>query len=167
MLTLTVSHSHQKVLLEHHLNQQTTCDHLLTLYPIILNVHSIFEKSPTVKSWSRYILCAQISVKFIKMVADQIASPLTRIVSNCKSKQLLPSQWNTARIRAIPKCDSKSFYNDLPLRLFLSIFELLVLRQMCDYFTNTTNGVLKRSVSAYRRGHNNAMIFNVLCKGVK
>ena len=142
VLTLTVSHPHQNVLLEHHRNQKTTCDHLLTLYLIILNVHSIFEKSTTVKSWSKYILCAQIPVKFIKMVADQIASPLTRILSNCKSKQLFPCYVSALSLNVI-QCYS---ITTCALRLFLSIFELLVLRQMCDYFTNTTTGVLNPSV---------------------
>ena len=63
VLTLTslipISHPHQNVSLEQHLNQQTTCGHLSTLYLMILNVHSIFEKSAIVKSWVKYILCAQ------------------------------------------------------------------------------------------------------------
>ena len=103
-----------------------------------------------------------IPVKFIKMVADQIASPLTHIVNNCISKQLFPSQWKIARICAIPKCDPISSYNDLRpvsiLPTLSKIFERLVLRQMSDYVTNTTTGVLKESVSAYRRGHNTTTV---------
>ncbi len=38
------------------------------------------------------------------------------------------------------------------------IFERLVLRQMSDYVTNTTTGVLKESVSSYRRGHNTTAV---------
>ena len=96
------------------------------------------------------------------MVADQIASPLTHIVNNCISKQLFPSQWKIARICAIPKCDPISSYNDLRpvsiLPTLSKIFERLVLRQMSDYVTNTTTGVLKESVSAYRRGHNTTTV---------
>ena len=44
------------------------------------------------------------------------------------------------------------------LPTLFKIFERLVLRQMSDYVTNTTTGVLKESVSAYRRDHNTTTV---------
>ncbi len=103
-----------------------------------------------------------IPVKFIKMVAEQLASPLTHILNNCISKQLFPSSWKIARICAIPKVETITSNNDLrPISILPTlskIFERLVLRQMSDYVTNTTTGVLKKSVSSYRRGHNTTTV---------
>jgi len=43
-----------------------------------------------------------IPVKFVKMVAESLTSPLTNIL-NCISKQVFPRQWKIARISPIPK----------------------------------------------------------------
>ena len=103
-----------------------------------------------------------IPVKYIKMIAEQLASPLTHIINNCISKQLFPSLWKIARICAIPKVQNISSNNDLrPISILPSlskIFERLVLRQMSDFVTNTTTGVLNQSISAYRKGHNTTTV---------
>ncbi|CAB4006181.1 Hypothetical predicted protein [Paramuricea clavata] len=103
-----------------------------------------------------------IPVKYIKMIAEQLASPLTHIINNCISKQLFPSPWKIARICAIPKVQNISSNNDLrPISILPSltkIFERLVLRQMSDFVTNTTTGVLNQSISAYRKGHNTTTV---------
>ena len=106
-----------------------------------------------------------IPVKYIKMIAEQLASPLTHIINNCISKQLFPSPQlfpKIARICAIPKVQNISSNNDLrPISSLPSqskIFERLVLRQMSDFVTNTTTGVLNQSISAYRKGHNTTTV---------
>ena len=38
------------------------------------------------------------------------------------------------------------------------IFERLVLRQVSEFVTNTTTGVLSETVSAYRKGHNTTTV---------
>ena len=65
--------------------------------------------------------------------------------------------WKIVRTCAIPKVQKISSNNDLrPISILPSlskIFERLVLRQMSDFVTNTTTGVLNQSISAYRKGH--------------
>ena len=46
-----------------------------------------------------------IPVKFVKMVADSIAHPLTAIINNCIRKYYFPKAWKNARISPIPKVD--------------------------------------------------------------
>ena len=108
---ILISHPHQNVLVEQPADNLCSFS---TLSLMILDVHFIFEKSATVKvlveinslrsDWTRGL--DGIPVKIIKMVADQIASPLTHILNNCISKQLFLSQWKIARICAITKFDS-------------------------------------------------------------
>ncbi|CAB4021737.1 Hypothetical predicted protein, partial [Paramuricea clavata] len=98
------------------------------------------------------------------MIAEQLASPgaLTHIINNCISKQLFPSPWKIARICVTPKVQNISSNNDLhPISILPSlskIFERLVLRQMSDFVTNTTTGVLNQSISAYRKDHNTTTV---------
>ena len=93
--------------------------------------------------------------------ADSI-SPVTHIINNCISKQLSLSPWKIARICAIPKVEKITSNNDLrPISILPTlskIFERLVLRQMSDFVTNTTTGVLKESVRTYHRGHNTTTV---------
>ena len=46
-----------------------------------------------------------IPVKYVKMVADSIAGPLTAIINNCMRKYYFPKAWKNARISPIPKVD--------------------------------------------------------------
>ena len=75
-----------------------------------------------------------IPVKFIKIAADCLASPLTHILNNCISKQVFPSTWKTVRISAIPKNSTVKSNNDLRpisiLPVLSKIYERLVLCQM-------------------------------------
>ena len=79
----------------------------------------------------------QIPVKFIKLVAEEIASPLTHIINCCIEKEYFPLQWKIARIFPIPKTNYPTTNNDLrgiSILLALSkIYEKLVLRQMVQF----------------------------------
>ena len=44
-----------------------------------------------------------IPTKFIKLVSDHLASPLTHILNTCISKLDFPTLWKVARISPIPK----------------------------------------------------------------
>ena len=46
-----------------------------------------------------------IPVKFVKMVAESIADPLTTIINNCIRKYNFPKSWKNARTGPIPKVD--------------------------------------------------------------
>ena len=47
-----------------------------------------------------------IPAKFIKPVADHLASPLTHIINNCIKKRIFPKQWKIAKICPVPKIQS-------------------------------------------------------------
>ena len=103
-----------------------------------------------------------IFVKFVKMVAESLASPLTNILNNCISKQVFPRQWKIARISPIPKVNDIKSKNDLRpisiLPVLSKVFERLDLKQKADFLSNPTNGILKDSMSAYRKGHNTTTV---------
>ena len=66
-----------------------------------------------------------IPVKYIKMIAEQLASPLTHIINNCIYKQLFPSPWKIARICAIPKVQNISSNNDFrPISILPSLSKI-------------------------------------------
>ena len=93
-----------------------------------------------------------IPVKFVKIIAESLASPLTNILNNCISKQVFPRQWKIARISPIPKVNDIKSKNDLRpisiLPVLSKVFERLVLKQKADFLSNPTNGILKHSMSA-------------------
>ena len=47
----------------------------------------------------------QIPVKFLKMVAEIIAGPITEITNNCTRKYYIPLIWKKAGINPIPETD--------------------------------------------------------------
>ena len=47
----------------------------------------------------------QLPAKFIKLVAEHLAGPLTAIINSCIEKSTFPHLWKTARISPIPKID--------------------------------------------------------------
>ena len=96
-----------------------------------------------------------IPCKFIKLVADHLASPVTYIINNCIAKQTFPSLWKTARISPIPKVDDprkNDDYRPISILCVLSkVYERLALRQMADFLGN--NRIFNPNNNAYRRGH--------------
>ena len=75
-----------------------------------------------------------IPVKYVKMVADSIAGPLTAIINNCMRKYYFPKAWKNARISPIPKVDqpkSEEHFRLISILPTLSkVFEKLVALQM-------------------------------------
>ena len=91
-------------------------------------------------------------IKFVKMVAESLASPLKNILNNCISKQVFPRQWKIARISLMPKVNDIKSKNDLR--------PISILPVLCSKLTSfLTNGILKDSMSAigherrYSSGH--------------
>ena len=75
-----------------------------------------------------------IPVKFVKMVADSIAGPLTAVINNCMRKYYFPKAWKNARISPISKVDqpkSEEHFRLISILPTLSkVFEKLVALQM-------------------------------------
>ena len=97
----------------------------------------------------------QIPVKLIKLVAEEIVSPLTHIINCCIEKEYFPLQWKIARIFPIPKTNYPTTNNDLRgisiLPALSKIYEKLVLRQMVQFIDS--EHLLPSHVSGFRRGH--------------
>ena len=78
-----------------------------------------------------------IPVKYVKMVADSIAGPLTAIINNCMRKYYFPKAWKNARISPIPKVDqpkSEEHFRLISILPTLSkVFEKLVALQMTNF----------------------------------
>ena len=48
----------------------------------------------------------QIPTRFVKMVAECLAVPLTSIINNCIAKAYFPKQWKISRVSPVPKIDN-------------------------------------------------------------
>lgn len=57
----------------------------------------------------------QIPVKYLKLGADIIASPLTHILNSFISISSFPEAWRVARVLPIPKVELNVIINDLSL----------------------------------------------------
>ena len=78
-----------------------------------------------------------IPVKFVKMVADSIAGPLTAIINNCIRKYYFPKVWKNARISPFPKVDqpkSEEHFRLISiLPTLLKVFEKLIALRMTTF----------------------------------
>ena len=96
-----------------------------------------------------------ISCKIVKLIADEIASPLTHIINSCIARDYFPKSWKMARISPIQKVDNPRDNSDFRpisiLPVMSKIYKKLVLRQMATYLSN--NEILEPNISAYRKGH--------------
>ena len=96
-----------------------------------------------------------IPTKFIKLVAEHLASPLTYIISTCVKRKKFPSLWKIARISPIPKVNEAKTNDDYRpvsiLPVLSKVYEKLALRQMAQYLTD--NSVFHPNLSAYRKCH--------------
>ena len=48
----------------------------------------------------------QIPTRFIELVAECLAVPLTSIINHCIAKDYFPKQWKIARVSPVPKIDN-------------------------------------------------------------
>ena len=81
-------------------------------------------------------------LKFIKIAAEYLCSPLTHIINNFILHNKYPSQWKTARIQPINKINIPTDISDYRPISILScmskIFEKIVLAQLITYIENST-----------------------------
>lgn len=92
-----------------------------------------------------------ISVKFVKTVADHIASPLTHVLNTCISKLIFPSAWKIVHISSFPKISDVKTSNDprpIPiLPVFSKVYERLVLHQKAHCLSRSSGDVPKHTLS--------------------
>ena len=106
-----------------------------------------------------------IPVKFVKMVADSIAGPLTAIINNCIRKYYFPKALKNARISPIPKVDqpkSEEHFRPISILPTLSkVFEKLVALQMTTFCESES--VLGDTISSFRKGHSTNTVLMGMC----
>ena len=97
----------------------------------------------------------QIPVKYIKMVAEEIASPLTHIINSCINLEHFPKAWKKARVSPIPKVNDPVTNSDLRgisiLSALSKVYEKLAMRQMVEHIE--ANHLLPYTMSGFRKGH--------------
>jgi exonuclease III len=102
----------------------------------------------------------QIPVKYVKLVAEFCASPLTHILNEFISSNSFPLAWKLARVSPIPKTESPTeadhFRPISVLSALSKIYERLVLAQMLEYIEQ--HQVFKSSISGYRKGHSTTTV---------
>ena len=102
----------------------------------------------------------QIPVKFLKPVADLIASPLTHIINSFISCSSFPTAWKIGRISPIPKIDQPTesdHYRPISILPVLSkVFERLILQQMSVYLNQ--QDILQKSITGFRKGHSTSTV---------
>ena len=95
-----------------------------------------------------------ILAKLIRMVAEDLAPPLTNIINLCVSQRHFPAAWKVARICPIPKTSTITSENDLRpisvLSVLSKVFERLIFHQLAHHIDEKSE--LHDSISAYRKG---------------
>ena len=117
----------------------------------------------------------QIPAKFIRPVAEHLASPICHIINSCIAKSTFPLQWKTARISPIPKINDPSSNDDYRLVSILpvlsKVFERVVMKQIVSFIDREQ--LLYERVCGYRKGHSTVtallglkdMIMQAMSKG--
>lgn len=110
-----------------------------------------------------------IPAKFIKPVAEYLASPLTHVVNNCIKKQSFPKLWKTAKICPIPKVSSpiaNSDYRPISILPILSkVFERIILNQLKSSLER--HQIFQDTQSGYRQGHSCVTLLHKLCNDIQ
>ena len=94
----------------------------------------------------------QIPPTFIKLVADHLAGPLTRIINGCITEAYFPKLWKIARVSLISKVDNPTTNNELRpisiLPVLSKVCERLVGWQMSELAS-----LLRDNISSCRKEH--------------
>ena len=84
-----------------------------------------------------------IPISLVKLVAENISSPLTCIINECIRLSVFPTEWKCARISVIPKIDNPTIASDdyrpiSILPVLSKVLERLIMEQLCN-FIETNN----------------------------
>ena len=95
-----------------------------------------------------------IPARFIKLVADHLADPLT-LINNCIRNSYFPRPWKIASVSPIPKINTPvtndEFRSISILPVLSKVFEKLVATQMSEFAEEMS--LLHDCVSSFRKGH--------------
>ena len=96
-----------------------------------------------------------IPARFVKLVAEHLANPLTHIINNCIKRSYFPTKWKMARGSPIPKVVNPTSMNELRpisiLPVLSKVFEKAVEIQMLSFAEGAS--LLHEGLSSFRKGH--------------
>ena len=96
-----------------------------------------------------------IPISLVKLVAENISSPLTCIINECIRLSVFPTEWKCARISVIRKIDNPETGDDYRpisiLPILSKVFERLIMEQLCNFIE--TNNIYSSTQAGYRRNH--------------
>ena len=114
------------------------------VYHVIKNLRSDCSTGPD-----------KIPAKYIKLVADILAGPPTKIINGSIDLTMFPEAWKISRISPIPKNETPMKDEDLRpiaiLPVLSKIYEKIVAIQMVHFLE--TNKILDERIVGYRKGH--------------
>ena len=102
----------------------------------------------------------QLPAKYLKIVAQLIAGPLTHIINSFVAVSSFPDAWKVARITPIPKSNnSNSNSNMRPISILpvlSKVFERLTHYQLVEHIDSQK--LLKENISGFRKGHSTTTV---------
>ena len=97
----------------------------------------------------------KIPAKCIKLVADDLAGPLTKIINDSINLSMFPDAWKVSRISPISKTETPTNYDELRpiaiLPVLSKVYEKIVAKQIVHYLE--TEKILDQNIVGYRKGH--------------
>ena len=96
-----------------------------------------------------------IPARFVKLVAEYLANPLTHIINNCIKRSYFPTKWKMARVSPIPKVVNPTSMNELRpisiLPVLSKVFEKAVGIQIMSFAERAS--LLHEGLSSFRKVH--------------
>ena len=101
-----------------------------------------------------------IPTKFVKAVADLLASPVTHNIKNCIQTSTVPDDWKVSRICPVPKVENpKSISEFRPINILpilSKVFERVILQQITEQIE--ARSIYNPKQSGFRKGHSTTTI---------
>ena len=94
-------------------------------------------------------------INLIKIVAKQIASPLTEVINNTTEHSIFLSQWKIAKICPILMTDIRLTNNDFQpislLPVLSKVFQCIIMKQLCIFIEDCV--IYSKTQSGFRKHH--------------
>ncbi len=102
----------------------------------------------------------QLPSRYLKIVAEYIAGPLTHIINSFITVSSFPDAWKIARITPIPKSNNSNTNSNMRpisiLPVLSKVFERLTHHQLVEYIDS--QALLKENISGFRKGHSTTTV---------
>ena len=102
----------------------------------------------------------QLPSRYLKIVAEYIAGPLTHIINSFITVSSFSDAWKIARITPIPKSNNSNTNSNMRpisiLPVLSKVFERLTHHQLVAYIDS--QALLKENISGFRKGHSTTTV---------